>query len=479
MITRLDIYNIIKNLDTNQRLLNLKNKIGYIWCYARLSLYFKLVATSSKSFPSKPYKKVSLLKAIIEVTKIFKIMKKKEDVVVVITRLKKNEKLEHFNDYIIGDFLTSLKNEKDLMLITQEKNQIFFENSLNIDYIYKIINFIGFFYVFNLKLIYNAFLLSKICYKETPLGFRTIFKTFLKGLAFSTVQKKFYHFMFKTIKPKKFFLTDFCSHLGSIAAAKSLGISSVDIQHGMFGPYDPTYSWPDLPKEEIPIPEKLIVWGDFWVQILSLKKTWAMDDIYISPPESLTHIKRTIQKTIPEKIIILFATQWVTRNHSLAFLTNLLELIKKSNIDVQIVIKLHRDDMSFKNLFVEIEQKFMNSCIVLDYSVDTYDLILKSSLVVSYASTILIESLILETPSISICCPTMEGGFSELFDFSKFSDTIYHIHNEYQLLDFIQNHLLNKNNQKKMLKKIQECTNFFFKDDGMDLNKRISKWKLL
>lgn len=481
MITRMDIYRIIKNLDVNKKLLTLCNDLHFIWCYARLGLYFKLIATYSESFPSDSYKKVSIIKNIFYFfLKLKKIKNNKEqETILFITRLKKNNKTECFNDQIIGDTLNLIEKEKELILITQEQNEKFFKKAFSIDIIHSIIKIFSIFYVFNIKILYNAFLLSKICSNDVPLNFFVLFKTFLKSLIFASAQKTIYMYIFKKIKPKKIFLTDFCSHLGAINAAQSLGIESIDIQHGMFGPNDPTYSWPNLPKEKMPIPEKLIVWGDWWVQALSLQKTWENKDIYTSPPAYLADLKRTHKNKKNEKIKILFATQWVARNHSISFIINFLNIVKKQNIDIEFLIKLHPADMSFKNLFIDIEKKFKNICFVIDFSVDTYELILNSSVVVSYASTILIESIILEIPAISICCSTMQGGFNELFNFSENINKIHHIYDEYQLLNFIQNNFLDEDQQKKILNKNIECSNFLFKDDGMNLYKRIIKWKLM
>ena len=79
-----------------------------------------------------------------------------------------------------------------------------------------------------------------------------------------------YTLVLKRLKPAKLFVIDFDSKLGEIAAAKSLGIPTYDVQHGTFWSHDLDHSWLGESAKflsQLPFPDYLLVRGKLWANI--------------------------------------------------------------------------------------------------------------------------------------------------------------------------------------------------------------------
>lgn len=81
-------------------------------------------------------------------------------------------------------------------------------------------------------------------------------------------QFKIRYFLLKTLlrikKPEKIFLVVGYEYAALIAAAKSLGIKTVELQHGVITDYNLGYSFPGRVHPIAYFPDELYVWNDFW-----------------------------------------------------------------------------------------------------------------------------------------------------------------------------------------------------------------------
>ncbi len=73
-------------------------------------------------------------------------------------------------------------------------------------------------------------------------------------------------FIFSTLPVKIIFTVDYPSHYGAmLVAAKSRGIRTIAFQHGHFTKYHLGWLNPDsMLSGEIPVPDRLYVWSDYW-----------------------------------------------------------------------------------------------------------------------------------------------------------------------------------------------------------------------
>lgn len=79
---------------------------------------------------------------------------------------------------------------------------------------------------------------------------------------------KTYVELFKKRKPKMIFIVVSYENLAIVAAAKSLGIEVIELQHGTITDYHLGYSYPEKTRlnGEIPyFPDKILTFGDYWI----------------------------------------------------------------------------------------------------------------------------------------------------------------------------------------------------------------------
>ena len=79
-----------------------------------------------------------------------------------------------------------------------------------------------------------------------------------------------YLFLFKKLKPKEINIVIAYAHGDVVKAAKDLGIVVNEFQHGTFSKYHLGYSFPDRKKTLDYFPDNLLVWNDYWKELIEL-----------------------------------------------------------------------------------------------------------------------------------------------------------------------------------------------------------------
>ena len=82
----------------------------------------------------------------------------------------------------------------------------------------------------------------------------------LRVIKFFNAQRKLFSLMFRMIKPRAVFVTDYISYSPAIKAAKELGIKVMEFQHGTIGKEHPSYNI-DVEIDRGCFPDYLLVFG--------------------------------------------------------------------------------------------------------------------------------------------------------------------------------------------------------------------------
>ena len=83
---------------------------------------------------------------------------------------------------------------------------------------------------------------------------------YIRWIKFFEAQRKLFSLMFRIVKPRVVFVTDYISYAPAIRAAKQRGIKVMEFQHGTIGREHPSYNV-DIEIDRGCFPDYLLVFG--------------------------------------------------------------------------------------------------------------------------------------------------------------------------------------------------------------------------
>ncbi len=232
--------------------------------------------------------------------------------------------------------------------------------------------------------------------------------------------------------------------LSYIAAAKELGIATIEIQHGIFGKDDPGYKWNEESlryKKSLIVPDKILVFGKHWQDILCNDGFWSRQEVIATGSSLMDMFISNLDKNIQEKtnaLNIVFPTQWIVREESIKFFMEFFKLLserKAAGVNVQ--IKLHPAETEYLDTYRKMQEIYPDYCDLITSNKSSLSYIYQSDLTVGYFSTCLLESLGLGVPVVSICGEYAGGGFSGYYKIDDIESIMTHLHTPEQLLEFV------------------------------------------
>lgn len=225
---------------------------------------------------------------------------------------------------------------------------------------------------------------------------------------------------FSENKPKVVFLLYETrpTSLAIISACKTLGIKTIGIQHGIIHSHHPFYMHDQFMSEKhqygFQLPNKLLLFGDIPKQIL-LERGYPEDRLIAFGNPMFFHLDKIKPKNNLEEFVkkyqlssncyfVLFAPPGMRiykkarTNFNKETLEKLLEIANKRN-DFFIIIKPHPDDnpQDYQSI---IDQKGSDNAKVLQGNL--IELILNSDIVISTASTSIIDAMCMNKPVIQV-----------------------------------------------------------------------------
>lgn len=187
-----------------------------------------------------------------------------------------------------------------------------------------------------------------------------------------------------------------------IAAAKELGVETIEFQHGFVDRYHHGYCWSEYAKEYkefMPLPDKIFLYGDCFVD--ELKKTGFWDQELIAVGSSQMEKYRKApgreQEGTGRRLNLLLTTQGFDTDNLIVFIKRFIDTVKKK---IRMAIKLHPQyDTSLKS-WVENFSSYNNVFILTENNISTLQLIKECDFHLTIWSTTHYEALGLGKPTI-------------------------------------------------------------------------------
>ena len=266
-----------------------------------------------------------------------------------------------------------------------------------------------------------------------------------------------YRELFKKRKPKMVFVVVAYENHAIVAAAKSLGIETIELQHGTITDYHLGYSYPKKTRlnGEIPyFPDKILSFGEYWMN----EKTSPIDMENIIPI-GFSYFEAQSKDFIGLKVIdnqILFISQGVIGK----YLSQLAFEFAKTNADFKIIYKLHPGEYETwrQNYPDLVEASTLDNFEVIDNSrIPLYKLLAESSYQVGAFSTAIYEGLmfncktfIVDVPGVEYLDDLIEKNY--VFKIKGADDLNVNL-NKFKPTDYDKNFFF-KNLDKELLKRV-------------------------
>ena len=226
-------------------------------------------------------------------------------------------------------------------------------------------------------------------------------------------------FLLKIIKPD-FIITSEMLGSGLIAAANTLKISSIDLQHGIIDRYHAQYVYNsslNLFKPFMCLPKYMGVYGELHKEILLKEGFWEASEIKVLGSGRVEsnrkgNVANYNNPSVKAKIILI-PTQWTFFNDT----KELLELlIENLDSNFRIILKIHPHEPESNILFyVGMQNAYPLLIKVSDKNDDIYKDIADADLVIGFNSAVLLETVSLMKPCISITTSTSPNGIHQLY----------------------------------------------------------------
>jgi hypothetical protein len=250
-------------------------------------------------------------------------------------------------------------------------------------------------------------------------------------LARFRVRRWLYRLLFARSGVRAVAVTDAGGKTGEIAAAKSLGLPVVEVQHGMFSHDEPDYAWVRAHRgagREMPLPDAIIVFGPLWRRELARNDYWRDKEILLASNPVLNSYRSSAPMRRRERespLVVLFATQWYVRADAIAFLNAALDLQRSSGSRLfQLRIKLHPAEHAAERDYAKLAQTFPEDCVLAPASSEAFAEILQADLVTGFTSMMLLEAIGLGVPALSIGTGAGKEGFCTAFGIEELRDVV-------------------------------------------------------
>ena len=238
---------------------------------------------------------------------------------------------------------------------------------------------------------------------QEKFGFQLdFFNLFTQSIKVHIAYYKFYKTLFKKLTPKKIFLVVSYGQSGLIQAAKENSIEVIELQHGTFSKYHMGYSYPNRIKEIDYFPDKLLVWNQYWKDLIKLPIAYENIKIYPFKFQENELKKYKDEKKIDKQVVVL----------SQGPLSNMMSKMILDNFDFfedkTIKYKLHPGEFNRYDKYPYLQELLKKQNVELILQTDLYKLLAQSEYQVGVSSTALYEGLEFNLKTILLDLPSIE-----------------------------------------------------------------------
>lgn len=266
---------------------------------------------------------------------------------------------------------------------------------------------------------------SKYLYDEVNKYFPSQFnqKDIYNRLLYFYWDKKIYQQILKHFKPRFILLQTSYSNQALIAAAKGTSIPVIELQHGLIDQFHPGYAWSSMAltfKENMPIPDRIFVYGDYWKEQLCQNHFWTHEPISVGSThiDQFRNIRNRNFGESPLHVVV--TTQGFEKESLSRFLVEFIQAISLSK-EIRLFIKLHPRE-TLKDPYLHAFQQYPNTFVLLaNETPSTFELLTQADFHISVHSTCHYEALGLGVPTIILpfkdyqrILPLTDTGFAYL-----------------------------------------------------------------
>lgn len=211
------------------------------------------------------------------------------------------------------------------------------------------------------------------------------------------------HYQFlKTSRTKVIFLTNHYHREGLIAAAKLLNVQVIEIQHGLISNEDMYYVYPseiEANREKGLFPDKILLFGNYWKDILLSGSEFAEDQLLVVGDYSVRASGwKNYVGAEKENILFIGAQKNMPRKY-VSYTENLLKKVEENHPEWKVVVKLHPYEKE-PELYAHLDEH--PQCEIMGKESDLMLLLSKARIQVSVYSTTFFDALGLDIANFSI-----------------------------------------------------------------------------
>lgn len=292
---------------------------------------------------------------------------------------------------------------------------------------------------------------------EVRFDLKTWLSSYLRGFKASYLVWK--HFLKST--RYKYILTSEIMCTPLLAAARTLNIATIELQHGGISAYYPPYVWlgeSNSGNKTILKPDYIFCFGEVSKKIIT--RTGGFSDAQIVPIGSeIIETLRSKEKRSDEKPGVVIVLQPLMSDHNTVLLNSIAKIVTDHpHVDFQ--IKLHplqtdREVESIREFVAQHEQ--LSIC---DSSLSMYDLLLTADIIVGRTSTVLEEATALGIPALSVVSEELPTGHHDFIGLKTPENPVQQV--DMKVLSEKLNALLNKETQSNWSEELGERKYAFY-----------------
>lgn len=215
----------------------------------------------------------------------------------------------------------------------------------------------------------------------------------------------------RRVRPAFLLVADAGDHAAA-AAVKEAGGTVLELQHGINDATHPGYSWTSYAvpyKASMPIPDRLLLYGEHWRRELEAGGFWGDGLRVVGSPRFDRHRSARPARGSAPRCTILFTSQGFHVARVAAFLATFLDRLERQ-VPVRLIIKLHPVYETGKGPYLEALGAFRDQAEVLTGTEgpSTFDWLREADLHVSIASAAHYEAVGLGVPTVILPLPGHE-----------------------------------------------------------------------
>lgn len=237
---------------------------------------------------------------------------------------------------------------------------------------------------------------------------------------------EFSKLLIKLLKPKNIYVVDGIP-TGLVAAAKKSNISTYEFQHGIIGSNKFEYfingNLKNV-KTKMPLPTKIILFGKYFRNLILESGFWEPSEILAIGNSSIERARKQfseIQKK-EKSINILLATQPSVFNESLDIIKSI-----KDNLKSNVLIKIKPHPLEKDENINEFKRltEHIPNMVVIGKNIPITSCLLEVDLLLGFHSTVLLESIAIGIPALTISTKHFQEGLNSYLENSEYKIPVY------------------------------------------------------